>query len=208
VRLAARLLRHYAIEGKTERFLKDPYLLKHVQNPDFADGLNGWTVTEAEPGRVTTGSMAGFSWLEGRYPPTSQGDTFLLMKRSAARPNVVTQKIRALHPGRLYALRMFSADWKDLGKKQELAMSVALDGVEEVPEKSFVYVINSCYSHVQGEFNAEHPAWFNFFFRVFRARGPEASITISDWAKSTDPGGPIGQEIAANFVQIQPYLAE
>jgi hypothetical protein len=208
VRLAARLLRHYAIEGKTERFLKDPYLLKHVQNPDFADGLNGWTVTEAESGSVTTGSMAGFSWLEGRYPPTSQGDTFLLMKRSAARPNAVTQKIRALQPGRLYALRMFAADWKDLGKKQELAMSVALDGVEVVPEKSFVYVINSCYSHVQGEFNADHPAWFNFFFRVFRARGPEASITISDWAKPDAPGGPIGQEVAANFVQIQPYLAE
>lgn len=208
VRLAAKLLRHYGIEGKTERLLKDPYVLAHVQNPDFADGLKEWTVNAAEPGSVNTGSMAGFSWLEGRYPPTSQGDTFLVMKRNAARPNVVTQRIKALQPGRLYALRMFAADWKDLGKKQELAISVTLDGVEVVPEKSFVYVIGSCYAHVHGEFNAQHPAWFSYFFRVFRAKEMEAAITISDWGKPDVAGGPVGQEIAVNFVEVQPYLAE
>jgi hypothetical protein len=205
VRLAARLFRHYAIEGRTERFLKDPYLLRHLQNPDFAEGLQGWTVAAAEPGSVTTGSMAGFSWLQGRYPPTNQGDTFLILRRSAAKPNIVAQKVRALQPGRFYSLRLFAADWKDLGKKQEVALSVTLEGVKEVAEKSFVYVINSCYSHLLGEFNAEHPAWFTFLFRVFQAQGPEATLTISDWAPA---GGPVGQEIAVNFVQIQPYLAE
>lgn len=208
VRLAAKLFRHYAIEGKTERFVKDPYLLHHLHNPDFADGLNGWTVAAAEPGSIATGSLAGLSWLQGRYPPTRQGDTFLVMRRSAARPNVVSQQVRALQPGRLYTLRLFAADWKDLGRRQELALSVALEGVKEVPEKSFVYVINSCYSHRQGEFNAEHPAWFNFFFRVFRARSREGNLTICDWAQPGEAGGPVGQEIAVNFVQIQPYLAE
>lgn len=208
VRLAARLFRHYAIEGKTERFLKDPYRLRHLQNPDFAEGLQGWTVAAAEPGSIATGNMAGFSWLQGRYPPTSQGDTFLILKRSAAKPNAVSQKIQALQPGRLYSLRLFAADWKDLGRKQELALSVALQGVQEVPEKSFVYVINSCYSHALGEFNAGHPAWFTFLFRVFRAQAPQGTLTISDWARPGEAGGPVGQEIAVNFVQIQPYWTE
>ncbi len=208
VRLGALLLRHYGIEGKTERLLKDPYVLAHLQNPDFAEGLAGWTVVAAEPGSITTGRMPGFSWLQGRYPPTSQGDAFLVMKRSAHRPNVVTQKIKGLQSGRLYTLRMFTADGQNLGKKRELAMSVSLDGVEVLPEKSFVYVIKSCYSHVHGKFNANHPAWFNYFFRVFRSRDREATITISDWENPGKAGGPTGQEIRANFVQIQPYLAE
>jgi hypothetical protein len=208
VRLGARLFRHYAIEGRTDRLLQDPYVLTHLQNPDFADGLNGWTVSAAEPERVTPGQMAGFSWLEGRYPQTSQGDAFAVLKRSAARPNSLSQVVRHLEPGRLYALRLFAADWKDLGTRKDLALSVALDGVETMPGKSFVFVIRSCYAHTLGDFNAQHPAWFSYVFRVFRPTGTESRITISDWSTPEQSGGPVDQELAVNFVQIQPYRSE
>jgi hypothetical protein len=206
LRWAARLYRHYCIEGRTDRLIRDPYVLTHIQNPDFAEGLSGWTATPAEEGSITTDTMPGWSWLEGRYPFTSQGDTFCLMKRSAKAPNVVSQTIKNLKPGRLYSLKMFSGDRQDLGTKKALAVSIDLQGVDLVPERCFDYVIGSCYAHTYGEFNADHPAWMTFHWRVFRAQGAEGTITLSDWAKPDDPGGPIGQETMLNFVEIEPYF--
>jgi hypothetical protein len=43
---------------------------------------------------------------------------------------------------------------------------------------------------------------------VFRAKSGAAKLTITDWASDGEPGGPIGQEIALNFVEIQPHLEE
>src|SRR5438552_2997985 len=117
VRWAARLYRHYGLEGKTN-LLSDElgfaYRLDHIQNPDFADGLKGWSVQAAEPGSVDTKHLTGFGWLEGRYPRTQLGDTFLWTKRSAARPNRVTQEIKHLRPGKLYSLKLVSADYQEL----------------------------------------------------------------------------------------------
>jgi hypothetical protein len=208
VRFAAKLFQHYGIEGHTERYLKQPYLLPHIRNADFEDGLNGWQVAAATDGGVTASSMSGFSWLEGRYPQTSQGDTFARMTRSAGKPNVISQKIKALQPGKLYALRMFSANLKDMHTKQQTGVSIDLAGVEPVAAKGFDFVAPSCYAHTLGDFDAQHPAWFTYHFRVFKAKGAEATISISDWRKPNDPGGPAGQETAVNFVEIQPYMAE
>ena len=44
-RWAAKLFRHYCIEGQTERLSRDPYILTHIKNPDFAQGLEGWHAT-------------------------------------------------------------------------------------------------------------------------------------------------------------------
>jgi hypothetical protein len=33
-----------------------------------------------------------------------------------------------------------------------------------------------------------------------------ARLTISDWADERNPGGPIGQEMVYNFVEVQPYF--
>ena len=41
---------------------------------------------------------------------------------------------------------------------------------------------------------------------IFRADGPTATLTFSDWADASDPGGETGQEIGFNFVELQPYL--
>ena len=48
----------------------------------------------------------------------------------------------------------------------------------------------------------------NYHRLVFRAKDTTAKLTISDWADATTPGGPIGQEILYNFVEIQPYLED
>ena len=51
-------------------------------------------------------------------------------------------------------------------------------------------------------------ACFNFFRVVFRARSETARLVISDWAGEEEPGGPAGQELTANFVEVEPYWME
>jgi hypothetical protein len=207
VRWAGKLFRHYGIEGRTDRLTADPYELPHLANGDFEEGLTGWQVSAAEEGSVEARSMEGYSWLQGRYPRTSQGNTFLWMKRSAEKPNVVSQTVRALEPGRLYTLRAYIGDYQDLSVKQTHAVSIDLQGVEAVPDRAFRHVFANCYSHHHGPYDQDHKAWMNYDWRVFRAKAPEAELVISDWASPDDPVGPIGQETMVNFVQIQPYDA-
>jgi hypothetical protein len=215
VRWAARLYRHYGIEGNTNALspaLGFKYRLDHIANPDFADETNGWTIQPAEPGSVETKSLKGYSWLQGRYPRTSLGNTFLWTKRSMGKPNRVSQAIKNLHPGRLYSLKLVTADYQELqqGKshEQKHAVSIVLDGVTLLPGKAFQYAIASNYAHQLGDFTAQNPAWMNYHFRVFRVTDQTAKLTISDWTSPEAPGGPIGQELMFNFIELQPYFEE
>lgn len=42
----------------------------------------------------------------------------------------------------------------------------------------------------------------------FRAAGDTAALTVSDWKSEKDPGGPVGQELMFNFIEIQPYIGD
>lgn len=205
VRWMGRLFRHYCIDGRGEMLSTDPLMLRHIENPDFEKGSAGWTVAEAEPGSIAAKRSPGFSWLEGRFPRTDQGDTVLWMKRSVRGPNSVSQAIKGLQPGRLYSLRMYSGDAKDLAVRQKHAVAVALHNVEVLAEKSFQHVFANCYDHSYGPYNRDHRAWMNYHWIIFRAKGEQATLRISDWATPKEPGGPLGQELITNFVEIQPY---
>ncbi len=208
LRWAAKLYRHYCIEGRTER-LTTHYRLPHITNPDFEEGLTGWEVEAAEDESVITGVMPGLSWLEGRYPPTSQGNTYVLLRRSAARPNTLSQTIRELEPGRTYSAKLICADYDDLqaglSRRSEHALRVEITGADIIADKSFRTTFGSCYSHIHGAFNRDNPAYMNLFNITFRARSSEAQLVISDWLRPGEPGGPAGQKLLANFVEVQPY---
>jgi hypothetical protein len=206
LRWAHRMFRHYCIEGSRSRLINDPYLLPHVANPDFAEGLIDWRVEPAEEGSIAARAMDRFSWLQGRYPETTDGDRFCWVKRSAKGPNRVSQTIKSLEPGRLYSLKLISADVGRLDEKQTLALSVEIRGAEPLDVYSFQFPYPSCYSHEAGPYTREHPAYFNFHRVVFRPETTTAELTISDWLAAEEPGGPIGQEIGFNFVEVQPFL--
>jgi hypothetical protein len=214
VRWAGRLYRHYAIEGSTRPLTKDPYILPHLRNPDFAAGTEGWTVAPAESGSVKTGAHAGYSWLEGRYPRTKMGDTFLLMKRSDTKPNVFSQEIKNLTPGRMYSLKMITADYQNLvqekSEKKTNAISIRLDNVElsTDPKRNFQFTFPNCYAHLLGKFNAQYNYWMNYHWRVFTAKETTTKLTVTDWQHDQQPGGPIGQELMFNFIEIHPYLGD
>jgi len=215
VRWAARLYRHYGLEGKRELLSQQfgfKYQLDHIQNPDFDEGFAGWTMGAAEEGSISAKNTEGYSWLQGRYPKTSLGGTFLWSKRSGQKPNTFSQQIRNLRQGRLYSLKMITADYGDLTEGQSLrqkhAVSVRIDGVELNSNKSFQSVIPNNYAHQLGPFNTRHNFWFNYHWQVFTAKGATAKLTISDWASDQEPGGPIGQELIYNFIEVQPYWEE
>lgn len=213
VRWAAKLYRHYGLEGRRDMLSEKygfKYALDHIRNPTFAKGLEYWEVREAEPGSVSTKRMMDYVHLQGRWPPSAPvADTLLWMKRSGRAPNIVSQKISNLEPGRYYSLKMITADYRDIcEKKQEEKKHIVrlkLDGVEEVPAKYFQEVTCSL-----RRFRKDFPerACMNFHWKVFRATGETATISISDWASETEPGGQIGQELIYNFIEIQPYLAD
>jgi len=201
------LFRHYGIEGKTGRMLSDPYDLKHVADPDFQDGLARWQVTAAEPGTVNAAKFAGYGNLQSRYPNSDIGDTFAVLTRSAKTPNLLRQAVQGLTPGRLYSLRLITGDYADLqagkSRKDQQVLAITLDGVEVQPG-GFSHPFPSYYG--PKPFSDKIPFWMTYHWLRFRATGPTATLSLSDWAKPGEPGGPVGQQTMVNFVQVQPVL--
>ena len=213
VRFVGKLYRHYAIEGKTSMLTQDPLFLTHIRNADFEKGLDDWTLRPAEEGSIQARSFPRYGRIEGRYmglgrpaDPEHIGDTFLWMKRSENGPNVFSQTIKDLEPGRLYSMKMFTCDYNDLihPKKKALGEAspfigrVELEGVELDTRRSFTEPYAS---------NPEPPIpiWITYHWKVFRAKGPTAKLTVSDWPGEGKPSGPFGQEQTFNFLEIQPY---
>ena len=215
VRWTAKLYRHYGIEGKTNLLSNEygfRYRLTYLRNPDFDEGTEGWTVAQAEPGSVNTGTMQGFGKLEGRVRGSSRGDNFVRMKRSARKPNRVVQQLKGLEPGRLYSLKMFTADYHTFQSgtvsKQKHAVEIRIDNAEIIPDRAFQAVIQSRWGQEVPPFSRERQPWLNYYWRLFRETGTTADLTISDWASAEEPSGPIGQELMFNFIEVQPYFNE
>ncbi len=213
VRFVGRLYRHYAIEGKTEMLTRDPLFLTHIQDADFENGTEGWTLHPAENGSIEVKRFPRYGRIEGRFmglgrpaDPEHIGDTYLWMKRSEKGPNTFSQTIKDLEPGRLYSMKMFSCDHNDLvnpkAKKLEEAEkfvgSVVIDGVEIDTKRSFTEMYASSPE-------PRIPVWITYHWKVFKARGTTASLVVSDWQTEKEPGAGFGQEQAFNFVEIQPY---
>jgi hypothetical protein len=214
-RLFARLLRHYALEGRTDRFLSDPYDLPHLQTPDFAHGTEGWTLHPAlaGPASMAAREAPGFGQLQGRIEKSGGvGDRALWTKRSARAPNTAIQDVRQLQPGRLYTLRFITGDYQDLiqgrDRTEKHAVSVRLDDVEVLPEHTF-QAQSLCHpGYTYGPFNSGNLYRSNYHQVLFRARRPNTRLSLSDWAAESTPGGPEGQELVWNFVQVQPYFSD
>jgi len=213
VRFVGKLYRHYAIEGKTELLTKDPLFLTHIQNADFEKQLEGWTLHAAEKGSIQAKRFPRYGRIEGRYmglgrpaDPEHIGDTFLWMKRSEKGPNTFSQPIKDLQPGRLYSLKMFTCDYRDLTNPQKKTKeqahpfigSISIEGVEVDTNRSF----NESYSS-----NPEPPipVWITYHWIVFRAKSPSAKITVSDWDPARKTTATFGQEQTFNFLELEPY---
>lgn len=215
IRLFAKLVRHYAIEGNINRMLQDPYVLTHLQNPDFEDGTVGWTLTPAVATAgeqsMTAKTVPGFGVLQARYQaPKGLGDAALWTRRSLKRPNVISQQIQNLTPGRLYSLRLITGDYQELSKgksdRRKHAVSVRVRNAEPVVKKCFQATSSCGYYYPFGVFNKNNAYWINYHQHVFRATEASTRLELSDWSSDQSAGGPGGEELIWNFIQVQPYL--
>ncbi|NOZ22390.1 MAG: hypothetical protein GXP25_15020, partial [Planctomycetes bacterium] len=209
LRCMGKMLRHYCIEGKTERLWKDPYLLTHIKNPDFKEGLKYWQVQAAEKDGIIARTVSGYGRMQGRYPASAKGDTVCILKRSAKAPNVLAQEIRNLQPGRMYSLKLVEADHGDLvqrtSRRAKHVLSIRVDGAD-VAKGAF----QDLYYNARGPkyFMGKNRYWMNYHYLQFRATGPTARLTITDWKDDKTPGGPVGQELMVNWIEVQPYVEE
>ena len=208
LRWMARLFRHYCIEGKTERLSRDPYVLNHIRNPDFEEGLEGWTVEPAAPDSVQVRKLDGYGVkVQGRHAPQGVGDTFLWTRRHADRPNVLWQEISNLEPGRYYSVKMYTGDYQNLHQWQLHNVSLSVgDPAIVMPQQC----IQNVWRHNPEKEFGNRPTYPNYHRIVFRSRSETVKLTISDWQRTyrhgAVPTAPVGQELTVNFVQVEPYL--
>ncbi|MDD5704568.1 MAG: hypothetical protein PHR35_01485 [Kiritimatiellae bacterium] len=195
MRWLGKLYRHYFIEGRRNLLSKDPYVLTHLVNPDFADGLKGWTVTTAGSNSVATVTIPNFGRLtqnRSYLGNLSGADEVVSMRRSVKGPNRLTQTIRDLQPGRLYSVSFYTYDSGKAAPGSLHAVSLGIERGETLPS------LSAQTPHID----------LNRHFTVFRAKAATALLTISDWKDSAAPGGQIGQDLLVDCVQVQPYMAD
>jgi hypothetical protein len=219
LRWESALYRHYCIEGATDLLSKRygwTYALPHIVNPDFAGGLKGWTVEPATADSMKAEYLERYARAQGRYwqrgtePDEPSGNAYLWMKRQATRPNRVSQVVKGLVPGRLYSVQLITADGQDIQNGRSIekrhAVSLSIKGAEAVAQGSYRSIpVSSSFTHPQLPF-PNGPAWFNHHRLMFRAKRPTARLVITDWTSAESAGGPEGQELMFNYVQLEPYF--
>ena len=210
LRYAQRLLRHYCIDGNRTFYGSFPYALEHLENPDFAQGLKGWSVAGQTPGSLVADTYPAFGRIQGRWASLATGDTCAATTRSDQAPNTLAQTVRNLEPGRLYTLKFIAADLNDLHAEREVGLWPTLHGVELVPEYGFRTVVPSSWAYGNPDetiLALDKMAYTTHCQLGFRPKDTSAQLTFSDW-RDGKPAGPIGQRIGFNFVEIQPVFEE
>jgi len=202
LRWMAKLFRHYCIEGSAERLTNDRYELNHIRNPDFEDGLDGWTVEPAVSESIGLRHLKGYGLkVQGRHGHA--GDHLLCMKRSAEKPNIIRQTIENLEPGRHYSVTMYSGDHDNPHLRQIHNIHPWVKGkIRERPDET----MQNAWQHKAEKDFGGKPTYPNYHRIVFRADEETAELVISDWRYGSVLEGPVGQELMVNFIQVEPYL--
>ena len=205
IRWVGRLYRHYCIEGNTDRLGSESYVMAHLVNPDFANGTNGWDIRPAESGSARVKRIEKLGSYQGRFGTDCYGNQALVMRRCAARPNQVGQKIVNLDPGRTYTLRMFSSNLVHMDGgygnptfNDIIKLDIQIDDAIVIAGKSF--------DHHYRSIHTEGLMYWNYHVRRFRPVGSTAWLTITDWASAKERHGNVGRQTAINFIEVQPYL--
>lgn len=206
LRWTCRLLRHYALEGRKD-MLSDKYGYKYnpglVRNPDFAEGLLGWTALPAADGGVDEVVLKGLAAAQRRKDQSAGGDSACRFRRSAKGPNRLVQRISGLVPGRFYSVRVAVSDAKEVvsGKwnPRRLAFGIEVRGAEDVTAWSPLARYGEPVRVVKT---------LNELTLVFKACARDAELVFSDWLSPDAPGGPAGEELVFNAVRVKPYYIE
>ena len=212
LRWGARLVHHYAIEGRTDSISESRgwrYLPETVADGDFEEGLGRWKAEPAEGGSLRGDSRIGFARAVERRNSASrsrEGDSFAVFRRSAKAPNRLSQTVGNLVPGRRYVLEYAVANLADVreplpeDRTPDLGIAAEIIGTSFDPGLAVIDVLG-------GKVKGRKPRARLLSVRhVFEAKTSAAELVFTDWASATDPGGEAGVELAVNYVAVTPYF--
>lgn len=213
-RWIARLFRYYAIEGGTENLAERfgfRWVPGFVKNCDFDEDLSGWTAMPAEDGAIRPLKLAKYGKrMQGRKKvPDGTGDSVAEFVTSAKGANRLSQKITGLEPGRCYALMFCAPNVRNVEtatpEPLPLAFSAKLEGAEEVVGLRFRN-IGTTRRKPRGS-KPKDNVYLAIYRYVFRAKGPEATLTFEDRAEDGSALEP-GERQMLNYIIFHPYYTE
>jgi hypothetical protein len=102
---------------------------------------------------------------------------------------------------------MYVGDGGDLTNPDVGPVRIQILDSEMVREGSFRGTFANCYDHHIDRYG-ETKTYFTHIRQVFRPAGESATLVISDWSTDADPGGPVGQELILNFVEVEPFFLD
>lgn len=198
IRYGSKLLRHYAILGKTALYYRKPYELTHLKNPSFEAGLKDWTVKAAAENSI---SVVKHGSIPSQIPASGalSGSHLLQTVSVKGKANIISQKVKNLIPGEYYALSFFTMN--PTFDSSEIFGYAKIDNVVPIHEKDY-----------KKNYYWEKMPWskacgFSVQLYVFRALGTEALLTLSDQNFDKKSSSlPDGVVIDWDSVQIQPYF--
>lgn len=227
----AKLLRHYALEGNTSKLTTDSYNAYHIINGGFEDAIayNGWQIQKDSPSvsileadKNTAGNYIWASYKDSLGFKSSNPDfpeRFKLLNtvRSCTKPNVFSQQINSLIPGRYYSLIFFNIDRKNysnkakydnfIDKNELLKISVKIDNVQIIKSLDDVPFYGNGEITDKAD-NAIPNYYVHTHRRIFKANSETANLTLSDWVNPSGSGctngEEDGQEIVWDFIEITP----
>lgn len=211
VRWAFALLKHYAIEGKTDMLSKKygfTYLPGHLRNPDFEEDLRHW---EANP-LVRTELIPDYGKkVQGRYNAIKGvGDRAAVLRREENRYAVLRQQLTGLVPGKAYKLVFLTADHQDVLQNRfdpgRHPVEVTLDDVEILKRVRIIdrhkppAVKKDAKKDAKKKEEPPVLARINRSVIVFRAKKTTANMVFDNRA------APGGKETLLNYIYVTPYF--
>lgn len=202
-------IHYYCVEGGTEDLAEkygykwNPQLLR---NGDFDDGLTGWDISPATDGNIVAERIPRYGMsVQGRQAIRFPGAGDCVAVITAGKDeNRISQNIRGLVPGRLYALFFVTVDRQAVGHSTRRLdagrFRARLEGAEEIVGLRNVTI----YPLVEKEPDACRTWEFKY---VFRATSSEAKLVFVDRAEDGAAPTP-GVRIAFNYVRLRPYYIE
>jgi len=91
--------------------------------------------------------------------------------------------------------------------KRGHAVSLIIEDGQTVPEMSYDSIpLKTTFMPPQLSFFKQGQPVLNHRRLMFRAEEQTARLVISDWASDHSAGGPEGQELMFNYIQLEPYF--
>lgn len=210
VRWTGRIFRYYGVEGGTENLAEKMGFRRvpgFVRNPDFEDGLEGWTVENGSVGTFRHRNLGNS--IESRQYDFTVGQKAARFVTDGGTVNRLSQTLHGLEKGRHYVLlfALVNGDTIDnptIGPPPR-AFSAKIEGAGLVEGLTFVNRCGKKYKYSIK--HAGKDIYVNTYRYVFRADSDTAKIVFED-RNADGSAAPDGTAQVINYIVIRPYYHE